>query len=184
VDIRVSFIFPDADPAKYNISLGLMGALSGNLIDSVAEIWRTEGKDELLKLMESCRQNLPKLLHDLLHRSFLFLLSPVVDRINLQALYPLYSCTYRHVNMTLLTYIIHVSANYWEGLFFLDITLPSNSILALRMADIFYSVKAAKAIMNRFILDSGESCMKESSNKRHFSVTCRMQSSGCKISPL
>jgi NAD(P)H-dependent FMN reductase len=49
VDTRVSFTFPDADPAKNNSSPGLMAAAGGKLIDPVAERWTTEGKDKLVK---------------------------------------------------------------------------------------------------------------------------------------
>jgi hypothetical protein len=54
--------------------------------------------------------------------------------------------------------------------------------MALHIGDIFSSVEVAKDAINRFILDSGESYMKETSNKRQYSVTCRTQSSGCKFS--
>jgi hypothetical protein len=55
--------------------------------------------------------------------------------------------------------------------------------MALHIGDIFSSVEVARDAINRFILDSGESYyMKETSNKRQYSVTCRTQSSGCKFS--
>lgn len=49
VDTRVSMTFPDADPAQHNMSPGLIAAMGGKLIEPVAEKWRTEAKDELLK---------------------------------------------------------------------------------------------------------------------------------------
>ena len=49
VDTRVSMTFPDADPAQHNMSPGLMAAMGGKLIEPVAEKWRAEAKDELLK---------------------------------------------------------------------------------------------------------------------------------------
>ncbi|TAQ86140.1 hypothetical protein B7494_g5545 [Chlorociboria aeruginascens] len=49
VDTRPSMTFPDPDPAQHNMSPGLLGAMGGKLIDPVAEKWRTESKDELLK---------------------------------------------------------------------------------------------------------------------------------------
>jgi len=49
VDTRVSLTFPDADPTQHNMSPGMLGALSGKLIDSVAEKWKKESKDEFLK---------------------------------------------------------------------------------------------------------------------------------------
>jgi hypothetical protein len=54
--------------------------------------------------------------------------------------------------------------------------------MALHVGDIFSLVEAAKDAINRFVLDSGESYTKETSNKRQYSVTCRMRSSGCKFS--
>jgi len=49
VDTRVSLTFPDADPAQRMMSPGLMGALSGQLVDSVAEYWKKESTEEFLK---------------------------------------------------------------------------------------------------------------------------------------
>jgi hypothetical protein len=54
--------------------------------------------------------------------------------------------------------------------------------MTLHVDDIFSSVEVAKDAINRFILDSGESYMKETSNKRQYSVICRIQSSSCKFS--
>jgi len=49
VDTRVSLAFPDPDPAQHNMSPGLLGAIGGKLIDPVAERWKKESKDQLLK---------------------------------------------------------------------------------------------------------------------------------------
>jgi len=49
VDTRVSLTFPDADPAQQHMSPGLLGAIGGKLIDTVAEQWKKESKDEFLK---------------------------------------------------------------------------------------------------------------------------------------
>ncbi|KAH6717661.1 NADPH-dependent FMN reductase [Leptodontidium sp. 2 PMI_412] len=49
IDTRVSLTFPDADPAQHNMSPGLLGAMGGKLIEPVAEKWKVESKDEILK---------------------------------------------------------------------------------------------------------------------------------------
>jgi NAD(P)H-dependent FMN reductase len=49
VETRVALTFPDADPAQRNMSPGLMGAIGGKLIEEVAERWRKDKTDELLK---------------------------------------------------------------------------------------------------------------------------------------
>jgi NAD(P)H-dependent FMN reductase len=49
VDTRVSLTFPDADPEKHNMSPGLIAAMGGKLIDPVANKWKTDAKDDLLK---------------------------------------------------------------------------------------------------------------------------------------
>jgi hypothetical protein len=53
--------------------------------------------------------------------------------------------------------------------------------MAVHVGDVLSSIKAAKDAGNRFILDAGESYMKETSNKRQYSVYCRARSSGCKF---
>ncbi|KAG4440549.1 hypothetical protein IFR05_003965 [Cadophora sp. M221] len=49
MDTRVSLTFPDADPAQHNMSPGLLGAMGGKLIEPVADKWKAESKDEILK---------------------------------------------------------------------------------------------------------------------------------------
>jgi NAD(P)H-dependent FMN reductase len=49
VDTRVSLTFPDADPANHNMSPGLIGAMGGQLIELVAEKWKVDAKENLLK---------------------------------------------------------------------------------------------------------------------------------------
>jgi NAD(P)H-dependent FMN reductase len=49
VEPRVKLTFPDADAAQHNTSPGLVGAIGGNLIEPVAELWKKESKDEFLK---------------------------------------------------------------------------------------------------------------------------------------
>jgi NAD(P)H-dependent FMN reductase len=49
VDTRVSLTFPDADPTNHNMSPGLIGAMSGELIEPVAEKWKMDAKEDLLK---------------------------------------------------------------------------------------------------------------------------------------
>jgi NAD(P)H-dependent FMN reductase len=58
VDTRVSLTFPDADPANHNMSPGLLGAIGGKLIDPVANSWKTEAKEELLKAYGELRSKL------------------------------------------------------------------------------------------------------------------------------
>jgi len=49
VDTKVSLTFPDADPTKQMMSPGLTNAMSGKLLESVAEKWKTEQRDEFTK---------------------------------------------------------------------------------------------------------------------------------------
>jgi hypothetical protein len=53
--------------------------------------------------------------------------------------------------------------------------------MALHIGDAFSSIEAAKDAVDRFILNAGESYIKETSNKRQYSVNCRARSSGCKF---
>lgn len=49
VDTKIALTFPDADAANHNSSPGLTGALSGQLIEPVAALWKKESKDDFLK---------------------------------------------------------------------------------------------------------------------------------------
>jgi len=49
VDTKVSLTFPDADPTRQMSSPGLVGAIGGKLIDSVADKWKADHKDEFVK---------------------------------------------------------------------------------------------------------------------------------------
>lgn len=49
VETRVQLTFPDADPAQHMMSPGLIGAFGGKLVEPVAEQWKKEKSEEVLK---------------------------------------------------------------------------------------------------------------------------------------
>lgn len=58
VESKVALTFPDADPAQHNMSPGLGSAMKGKLLETVADKWKVDHKDEFVKAYEELKAKL------------------------------------------------------------------------------------------------------------------------------